>query len=585
MGEKFERSPEIQEKIDTVRSLPQGQILRDTPENREKIANNTDPTKLYAIRDTPEAAEIGEINAAKKLEAHLLRQELMWGHAHLVKTTFEEIAKNPAITSEELWQKCLDTGKVLNPLVLSRFGETILERIEDTNNYYDTILENASDAGLSPEVYLFQTLLSDDAVKKEKRGNIFPKHPVKITKHPLAVQIELDEEDFSLIDPETNVGGFFRAKHYLDGIEDPDIETGGIIAVKISEDPRSTRLIYKHEEGHAYQNVVDTVLAFGKESNQEAMNIEYFTLGSNAFRELGNASSHEQMVELYKTDEKVRKGIDIILDYCITYASDELLAEKNTGAPLRSYMDVLRESELYDYVGDALDSFSAREEALNNYRQAKDRVHVTNTADIKDFLTDLYITKLEKATESAIKLDNFYMTFSSERAALLREALRIIPIQDWNEFLTDSMCMAEITEWRETQNHLGDVQEPFFDLSIMTANKFELSDEANDLYQRFAALDKKVSSLKTTAVFTPMYKQLVQYNSEAEELELEMTELPEYQAMILCTYVKNLGAKIPDGRRTEFELMKEEFGNALVASKGDPSVLAKYRQLFFETFV
>jgi len=147
------------------------------------------------------------------------------------------------------------------------------------------------------------------------------------------------------------------------------------------------------------------------------------------------------------------------------------------------------------------------------------------------------------------------------------------------------MCMAEITEWRRTQDHLGDVLEPFFDLAFMTANQFELSDQASALYQKYATLDKQVDSLKTTPVFTPLYKQLSQYNSEAEDLALEMTELPEFQAMTLCSYVKNLGATIPDGRRTEFELMKEEFGTELVASKGDPSVLAKYRKLFSQTFV
>lgn len=585
MPPNLERSPEIQEQIDTIRAMSQGFVLKDTPENRERLANKPNGGVLYGIEGTEKGQEVAEMNAAKKIEAKLLRQELMWDNAFLMKKSFDLIAKNPDITADELYQECLDTGKVLNPDVLAKFNETLSTRAQETRLFWSSIQDNARYHGVSPEIYVYQSLIPESALKGVDRSSFIPKGPVKINLYPLAVEVEVSPGDFSLINPQKNVGGFYNSEHTLFESDSSHVNTGSIVVIRHSNEPGSDSHIYRHERGHAHQNIVEVVKDSMDTRDKELADSKFLNSLETSYQKLSSVNTTEEMAELYTFDTEVREGVQALLSYCEKAASDELLAEKNTNAPLSSYLGVLRYEDIYDYVSDALEWLMEVEEGKNKNRTSDTKVDTHVNSQVRDFLSNLYITQLYEDTRNAISLDKFYNQVSPERVQLLREALRLIPITKWNKYLEDSLCMEELEEWESTQNMLNEIHEQYKNVNYVTEGKFKYSDEAKKLLEDLVATETQIELFKEAIDLSPMYKDLLAIKEQVEDLSLKVADLPEFQVMSACSYVTKFPGKVGRSNRNEFISLRKEFGAALVTDPNDPNVILKYKKMFQETFI
>jgi hypothetical protein len=578
MVAKFERSPEIQEKIDTICAMPQGIILKDTPENRQKVEDSAESDKLYGIRDAESGNEIQELNNEKRLEAKLLRQEIMWGTAHLIKRSFEIIIDTPDITSDALFEKCMEDEMVINPKTLSKFNELLVENVEKTRNFYENILHYSAKKGITAEEFLFQTLIIDDKLKGRKRSSIFPKNPSKISFHPLAVQIQLSEEDFALIDPQQNVGGFYKSEYKLIS-HNPKIEFGGaLIAVKNTTNEEDLLIVYKHEEGHAFQNIIDNSMENVTDEEVEVKTNHFYEVLGKTYSKLLNTNSIEELNELYKSDIEVQRGIAEMLYVCESMAADEILADKNANRPMSHYINVLVTSDLYDYVNDVLTTY------LNRQNPDSSEPEEANPA-IRSFLTEIYHKDLIETTKSARDLDAYYNRLSPHRAPLFREALRVIPIDQWDSFLKESMCVAEAETWQKIQNDLWEVLFHNSVFNRITDFKYPLSDEAIKLRNEYNRVNVVARETVSTANIYPIYKQLKEIAEQAGELALSLVDLPEYNTMIMCQFVDRIKEYVKPDHIEEYKALQEQFSREVVANPGDQEVLNKYKTIFNDTFV
>ncbi len=391
--EELQRSTKIQQRIDQVRDLPAA-----TPE--EKIH--------------------------KQEQAKLLRMEMWLDNAQLTRELIEALEENPRMTKEDFIARVRERGNILHP----EKTEFFVERLVSTRDKVikaDELLRKEAEATGKGLAETILTSLSEDHQP--------PKGKVELIKegYPLALCLEVNAKDFARLDPEINIGGFYRGSADLD-LEESREQVSGVPIIIMEESSRGDYL--RHEEGHAEIAPYRTALflirgAFSPRG-------KHLTVwGQPSF----NLTEFEGIKEKMASGEKPERWNDLVV-LALSRAKEELLADMKSESQIidiKSHLEnsLLERGGVYDFF---IEGMSVKEDS---------KLHLELWED--------YSAKLKESTESALDLAVLYSAQSAwrKRAELFRWVLAQIPIAKWEEQLGKTLFIEEGQEYISLDKKIG----------------------------------------------------------------------------------------------------------------------------------
>ena len=454
----LEKSEKIsQQTSETNRSVRELATLVSTAPNADE--------RIQKVRDeiaaNPEkAAQVKQEIATRKQE-HL--HEVSLAQARLLHTIFTVVSKNPFITKTELIDKVKNTGDITNP----KLTEELINTIEQMNIAMAEFKLNMVSPGMdeisqSKRGELFEQLVTESARKKTglsyEQVSMLAKvsTEMEITRFGVVLFVN-DPQAFSLIDPKTNVGGFFRKtqkfkknSHILGFYQDEKPIIVPLIAVN-----GESMSVLEHEVGHSVANMLKQTLLGIKESHNSSEQPKSWTQsgvrapetkvadiiwGSRIdLDEAKKAAEQLKEFENVRPTEERKKHENVLIEYSLQCAKDEILAEMSA-----EYGDITwhkgnlkKKQGLYDYF--------------------KNRLGVTVDSHLYERLWQAYEKKLDSYTKTSFSLHETYQERGEDsiwykRIPLLRYVLLVNPIEKWESQLERLGYTEEIRQY----NHLLD---------------------------------------------------------------------------------------------------------------------------------
>jgi hypothetical protein len=368
-------------------------------------------TKLEKIRRLSQDTE--EARAEKKEQAKEFRMEVMLDNARLMSNLTAQLEWNPWSTTEDLQHSTNTTAEYLaHPEVAQNF----INDLQAAKTRVELVLGKPENKEITAQK-IYQELISGKSSDYEPKGKI----EVDLT-YPLAIMLFVENiEDFEMIDPRENVGGFYRASHtFVSGV--PEVSAPVIVIKGQFESPNkapatrrtATRRIVKHEKGHAeHERLISSLKTSRRKTVWFKSQPNLLTLidlvGGYWLKESGSAKQPE-----------IAKEFEIVLNYALARAKDEILAElKATPDDVRGHIKNLkRQGGVYDYFL-GLDIS-------------------TDTQVYKD-LWSAYNKKLDEAVKSLNLLLNIYSMWSlGYRCKAIRWVMAQVPLKDWSKQINES---------------------------------------------------------------------------------------------------------------------------------------------------
>lgn len=370
---------------------------------------------------------ISELNDLRhqKVEHGVLREkirekrtELVLDSAQCARVLTAFINNNPDATIGEC-EAHIEQQDIIHPEVIKQAIDQLIKKREEARIAVQRFRETAQRNGTSPGYELFQQLQKEEP----DREPYTPKGSFIINDtYPLALLLLVtNKDDFNQLHNHTDIGGFYD-EHAV-GPEnselDPDLTHFPVIV--ISEESLHETLI-DHEKGHAENRIFQNAL--------RATDKHLTWSGTGSSRMAARLAAQE----IQQGSEDLESNTKLIIDYALSAAKDELLAELSaTEWRLREHMDALkdRETGAYDY-----------------FRS----IGLDPKSDLYNELWATYESALDEATIPVRHLLSLYnMLGLNERTVLLRWALAQIPLEQWAQFLierTTLMAEADLLEDR-----------------------------------------------------------------------------------------------------------------------------------------
>ena len=463
----FERSQEIQEKIEEVRSLP--------------------------VDETGHSAE-------KREAAKLLRMELMLDSAGFVIGAVGCLSENLYIQSDDLKHKLSLRTDIVHPEAANRFVDSILKARDGVLSYSDWVLREYVDLKSfydRPEYAMYFSLLPQN-LKEEylhKPRPVFQGYAVFTIHYPLAVGLCLDENLYKNIDPKINAGGFFSANILIFKLEEGEILPIPVVVEKKSDSSREQKRVHEHEAGHA-ENVNIIAAMTTKKDTGEELRFLWMDLTADDYLEVKVFFEEYQR---NKQDELIpepllNKSVKMLLGL----DKDEILAEmKPENGNVRSHLNYLQTQEgLYDYI--------------------KNNLHLNPGNIAYEQIWNTYSVKLQELTQDAIDLYYFYQrnTEWNNRREKFRLVLAQLPVEEWSKQLNETLFIEEM----ETFISVRDGIDTCISRMREYGSRKLTSDEQLSL-DRVAEFDKRFKTFVSDNSGMPILKNLKEFRNEFSGLE------------------------------------------------------------------
>lgn len=451
---RLTRSPAMQAKVDSVRQLP---------------------IKIDGVRSAV-------LRREKREAARLLRMEMLLINAWLTDFTLNTICNDPLTTRGELTSKIQSSGRVVHPDAVDAYLDEWENTKEQARKAVQTLHSGLDSAKDRRGERLFKFLVEDKTGHSFgfERDKGFPKGKITIdTNYPLAIILWIEkEEDFALLDPRENVGGFFQKKGKLIGQD--------MIFPLIVVNGDKSQTVEKHEKGHS-QNA----LWFGEKAKW-------------VIKAWGRSAKPTYPAEEgFKSETQWHQQA---IEYALACAKDEILAEMSTGRG--SYVKTLiNRPDLYDYF--------------------VNRLGVPKGSKLRMDLWDEYTRGLQIYTNEADRLFQHYNNFSEweGRRRIFRWVLAQFPIDQWPDLLRAG---GFLDEWENYAQLRGDLILLAGDLKADDAPTAKLGD--SPLYQQALELQEEMEErCRSDCTTHPLFKLVVQTRERYDRLLADAQNDPIYQ--------------------------------------------------------
>lgn len=415
MPTTFERTPEVKEKIDTIRAIP------------EKEA------RLEALRE--------------------FRLETAFNEAHFMEETLEIVEKNPEISHEELVAQLKSSNVIVHPEKVDSYVSAVertcftvksaLGRVSDgwvINKY----LRRKADFAENPMVQIVSPREFQDLAK-----GTAPVAMLLEDTH-LAIGLKANDRGYALLNSPDGSGGFASFDGSLSYIKEPNL-IGSVCAPLVVTNTNSASLIH-HEIGHNNISILKSSL---RGPHLDSLwGITHFD--NDAFSNFMNDYSHISVEGILELSESTRAEITQILNsikgYVLACVKGELLADYAL-SPLGGtfqYLNTVVSHDLYDYLENAL---------LIPKTSAVYKLIRYGSAN-GNFEFEGYEGVLKKNVAVAEKVTTGYKKLPDPtRYRLFRNVLMRIPIDQWESYLTENKFVEESEEIVTFIQNLEDVQD------------------------------------------------------------------------------------------------------------------------------
>lgn len=459
-AQELQKSRTISERTSEVNSeVRELTSLVSTAQNSDETIQNT----RKEIASNPEqSAQIKSEIASKKQE---YLHEMSLSQARLLQSIFTHVSKNPLISKAELIAKIKDSEDITHPKLTQQLINTIDQITKDIEDFKVNVI-NDIEISQAKCRELFQQLISTKARINKSEHEIemltATKMKMQITSFGVVLFVS-DPQAFALIDPRSNVGGFFQKSQKFEyGRQSDNTYSSSIVIPLVAVKGESIR-IFEHEVGHSVANMLKQMLLGIKEKhdpNEEpetwteqgvrtpktkivdiiwgnSIDLDSAKKAARALDEtnhrtvLTNAvadrarqepDNEKSVAFVQEVENDKAKNKKIVMEYALQCAKNELIAEMSAkdGDVIWHLGNLKDQTGLYDYF--------------------KDHLKINPNTELYKMLWREYTAKLNSYTVTAFKLQNINQDTSQhniwqKRIPLLRYVLLVNPIQNWESQL------------------------------------------------------------------------------------------------------------------------------------------------------
>ncbi len=352
---------------------------------------------LRKVRSMPQTTDAER--EEKRIEARILRMNIMLDNAMIMEYIVFNIEKNPNITEEEIWNMIKDKSRYkAHPETIKAFVEELIDRIKK----FKIFLEKP-DPNLTA-----RDLFEDLSYGQEPKDLV-----VLDTTDTFAVTLWIkNAEDFKKTDDRgEKIDGFYNNKALVRRNTIYNRMTIPIIVIG----PEGNEIAKEHEKGHFHNSIFASLSGINKRTFWLKMNNDDIELLRKKYQLLQNRKSKKKI-----THKEIIKSFKPLIHKILDEAKDEILAD-------------LYATFSFDYIN----NLTIKDDVYDYFDQITYDMNISSY--IKNRVWNEYVRILLEQTEEVQWLLYIYNRFGMEgRVILLRSVLGQIPLYKWEEQMTSS---------------------------------------------------------------------------------------------------------------------------------------------------
>jgi hypothetical protein len=209
-------------------------------------------TRLYTdTRKTDLGKETVEIREEEREKAAFERTQRWVADARVARFLVDNIWDHPDMDVQDAVSRMREENPKISTGMLRLFAHSLKIVCDNVQETFSELQRCQDLDGISPEQRLYDAICT-----QEKRTPEPLKKPVTIEVTPFAIILEMSDEDFDIVDPNTNMGGFFTKTDPYGKTRNNPVPVAVIRKYGYSGQNQVTQ----HELGHAINSLVNSSL-------------------------------------------------------------------------------------------------------------------------------------------------------------------------------------------------------------------------------------------------------------------------------------------------------------------------------------